>query len=60
MTREELECVDSYYLIAYDSQGQLMDIEKLDGRLVNVNSVGSFIHQVLCLGKILIDKQNLN
>lgn len=43
MNKEELECCDSYYLVAYDGTGQMKDLEKLDGKIVDVNSVGSFI-----------------
>lgn len=51
MNREELECCDSYYLVAYDSKGNLKDLEKLDGKIVDVNTVGSFIQQAIFLGK---------
>lgn len=53
-----MDTIDSYYIVAYDSRGKMQDLEKLDGKEVDINSVGSFLQQVLILGEELL-KNNL-
>ena len=37
MSKEEMESVNGYYIVAIGSDGELKDLEKLDGNLVKVN-----------------------
>ena len=42
LSKEEIESVDSFYIVAYDYQGKMTDIEKLDGNSTNINRLGKF------------------
>ena len=55
MSKEEMESVNGYYIVAIGSDGELKDLEKLDGNLVKVNRLGGFIGRVLMVTKDLIN-----
>ena len=55
LSREELRAVDSYYILALSSEGDIVDIEKLDGNPVAINKLGSIVSKLTGLAGSLIN-----
>jgi len=56
MTREELETVDSYYIVAMDAEEGITDIEKLEGNAVTLNRLGSVVSILMNMKQVLVAK----
>lgn len=54
MTRDEIEAVDSYYVVAMDLEEGITDIEKLDGNTVTLNRLGSVVSILMNMKHVLV------
>lgn len=54
LTAQELQAVDSYYIVALDSKGTVTDIEKMDGSAVSINRLGNVISLLMNMRQLLI------
>jgi exosome complex RNA-binding protein Rrp42 (RNase PH superfamily) len=55
LSKEELASVDSYYILALNHLGDIIDIEKLDGNPVSINKLGSIVSKLMQLSSHLLN-----
>ena len=55
LSKEELQAVDSYYILALNHLGDIIDIEKLDGNPIGINKLGSFVAKLTELSSHLLN-----
>lgn len=54
MNREELHAVDSFYIVTVDCNGKLINFEKLDGKLVEINKLALVIRRIVEVSQLLL------
>lgn len=55
MSKEELHAVDSYYIVTINSKGRLINFEKLDGKLVEINKLAVVIMRIIEISPFLLE-----